>query len=92
MDFGSGVPGRRVGRVEDAGPFLSYEGGGAREGGVGEDREHVDSVLDVNGGGGDGGGLGKEGGERLPVDVFPVGAEIGCCVDFVLEELGSEGH
>lgn len=26
-------------------------------------------------------------GERLPVDVFPVGAEIGCCVDFVLEEL-----
>ena len=27
------------------------------------------------------------GGKGLPVDVFPVGAEIGCCVDFVLEEL-----
>lgn len=39
--------------------------------------------------------LGKEGRERgkgLPVDVFSVGAEIGCRVDFVLEELGSEGH
>lgn len=55
LDGGSRVQGRRVGRVEEEGPFLGYEGGGAREGGVGEEREHVDSVLDVNGG--DGGGL-----------------------------------
>lgn len=54
LDGGSGVWGRRVGRVEDAGPFLGYEGGGAREGGVGEHGEHVDSVVGVNGGGGDG--------------------------------------
>lgn len=95
LNGGSGVRSRGVGRVEDAGPFLGYEGGGAREGGVGEEREHVNSVLGVNGGGcglwfvrrkGRGGGKG-EWEKGLPVDVFPIGAEIGCCVDFVLEEL-----
>lgn len=34
------------------------------------------------------GGVGEEGEHVDSVDVFSVGAEVGCCVDFVLEELG----
>lgn len=35
----------------------------------------------------EGGGWWKKGGVDVPLDVFGVSAEIGCVVDFVLEEL-----
>lgn len=44
LNCGRGVWSGWIGGVEYLGPFLGYEGGRAREGGVGEEREHVDSV------------------------------------------------
>ncbi len=44
LNCGRGVWSGWIGGVEYLGPFLRYERGRAREGGVGEEREHVDSV------------------------------------------------
>lgn len=43
LDGGCGIGGSVIGWIEEKGPFLGDKGGGAGEGGVGEEGEHMDS-------------------------------------------------